>query len=90
MQETLNTLHIEYTPEEEITEKPSSVNYKEVVNEDVAVDTTEADLLEQLQASLKENKEKEQQLLELQEKLSVSYTKEASCNERWLSINKRF
>lgn len=82
MQETLNTLHIEYTPEEEIIEKPSSVNYKEVVNEDVAVDTTEADLLEQLQASLKENKEKEQQLLELQEKLSVSYTKEASCNEK--------
>lgn len=82
MQETLDTLHIAYIPEEEIIEKPSSVNYKEVVTESVAVENTEADLLEQLQASLKENQEKEQQLLELQEKLSVSYTKEASSNEK--------
>ena len=42
-------------------------------------------MVEQLQTLLKENKEKEQQIIELQEKLSVSYTKESACNDKILS-----
>ena len=85
MQETLSNLNLEYTPEEVSSvnsERPSSVNNIEVVEESVAVDNNEADLVEQLQTLVKENKEKEQQIIELQEKLSVSYTKESACNEK--------
>lgn len=82
MQETLNKLNLEYTSEE--AQAPSVENIEEV-NESVAVENNEADLVEQLQTLLKENKEKEQQIIELQEKLSVSYTKESACNEKILS-----
>ena len=79
MQETLEKLNIEYTSEGDNT---SSAHDIEGVNESVAVDNNEADLVEQLQTLIKENKEKEQQIIELQEKLSVSYTKESACNEK--------
>lgn len=85
MQETLNKLNLEYIPEEVIKvndETPTSVNNIEVVEESVAVDNNEAELIEQLQTLIRENKEKEEQIIELQEKLSVSYTKEATCNEK--------
>ena len=85
MQETLSNLHLEYIPEEVIKvndETPASVNNIEVVEESVAVDNNEAELVEQLQTLIRENKEKEEQIIELQEKLSVSYTKEAACNEK--------
>lgn len=82
MQETLNKLNLEYTSEEA---KAPSVENIEEVNESVAVENNEADLVEQLQTLLKENKEKEQQIIELQEKLSVSYTKESACNEKILN-----
>lgn len=82
MQETLNKLNLEYTSEE--AQAPSVENIEEV-NESVAVENNEADLVEQLQTLLKENKEKEQQIIELQEKLSVSYTKESACNEKILN-----
>ena len=85
MQETLSNLNLEYTPEEVHSvnsERPSSVNNIEVVEESVAVDNNEADLVEQLQTLVEENKENEQQIIELQEKLSVSYTKESACNEK--------
>ena len=89
MQETLDNLHIEYTPEEVNAEaQPSSVDNIEVVNENVAVDNNEADLLEQLQTLIKENKEKEQQIIDLQEKLSVSYTKETITNEKMSKFRK--
>lgn len=85
MQETLNNLNIEYMSEEvnsANSAKPSSVDDIEVVTESVAVDNNEADLVEQLQTLVKENQKKEQQIIELQEKLSVSYTKESACNEK--------
>ena len=82
MQETLNKLNLEYTSEE--AQAPSVENIEDV-NESVAVENNEADLVEQLQTLLKENKEKEQQIVELQEKLSVSYTKESACNDKILS-----
>ena len=82
MQETLNKLNLEYTSEE--AQAPSVENIEDV-NESVAVENNEADLVEQLQTLLKENKEKEQQIIELQEKLSVSYTKESACNDKILS-----
>ena len=82
MQETLNKLNLEYTSEEA---QAPSVEDIEDVNESVAVENNEADLVEQLQTLLKENKEKEQQIIELQEKLSVSYTKESACNDKILS-----
>lgn len=82
MQETLNNLSIEYTSDEA---KADPVKDIEDVNESVAVENNEADLVEQLQTLLKENKEKEQQIIELQEKLSVSYTKESACNDKILS-----
>ena len=85
MQETLNNLNIEYMSEEvnsANSAKPSSVDDIEVATESVAVDNNEADLVEQLQTLVKENQEKEQQIIELQEKLSVSYTKESACNEK--------
>lgn len=85
MQETLNNLNIEYMSEEvnsANSAKSSSVDDIEVVTESVAVDNNEADLVEQLQTLVKENQKKEQQIIELQEKLSVSYTKESACNEK--------
>lgn len=96
MSETLDSLHIPYHPEDE-ENKETDVVYKdsdnaassddveyrsEVVDENVAVDNSEAQLVEQLQASLNSNKQLEQQIVELREKLSVSYAKETECNEK--------
>ena len=78
MKETLNNLSIQLEEEN----NSSVVNHTEVVNEDVAVENNEASLVEQLQTSLRTNKEREQDIIELQEKLSVSYAKEAEMNEK--------
>lgn len=73
MTETLNNLKIDYLPEK--------VNNIESEQETNPVDNVEGTLVEDLQKALTKNQELESQILSLQEKLSVSYAKEAKMEE---------
>lgn len=70
MQETLNNLNIEYTPTK-VIDKTS----------DMAVDSAEANMINQLQESLLAQQKLEAQVTALNEKLSVCYAKEAKYEE---------
>ncbi len=74
MTETLNNLNIEYTPEKVIDKKVS----KET---NIAANDVGANIVEDLQKSLLKQQEQEAKILELQEKLSVCYAKEAKYEE---------
>lgn len=71
MQETLNNLNIEYNHESVIDKKES----------DKAVDDAEAEMISQLQETVLAKNELEAKNIELQEKLSVCYAKEAKMEE---------
>lgn len=78
MLESLQELEIPY----QLEANASIVNNKEVLDESVAVENNEATNVDDLQEAVKENRELNKQLLDLQEKLSVSYAKEAKLNEK--------
>lgn len=77
MQETLDSLNIDY--------KEKSTNETEVVEtvevEDEVADNDGTDLVDSLQEALKENSSLQQEIITLNEKLSVSYTKEVKLQE---------
>lgn len=66
MEKTLDELHIEYKPQEGIIEK-----------QDIAANDIGADIVKELQESLLKQQTQEAKIVELQEKLSVCYAKEA-------------
>ena len=75
MTETLNSLNIEYTHENDIDKK-------DVLKENnIAANDVGANMLEDLQKSLLKQQEQETKILELQEKLSVCYAKETKYEE---------
>lgn len=69
MTETLNNLNIKYTPE------------KVIDKSDIAANNVGATMVKELQESLLAKQKAEAQVLELQEKLSVCYAKEAKYEE---------
>lgn len=73
MKETLDELEIGYSPEK--------VDDIEQVNEQDEGENNTSDLVKDLQTALKDKRDLEVKLTELQEKLSVSYTKEASLKD---------
>ena len=84
MKETLDNLDIDYTPnkgevvEENISKTTPEKDDNIEVQEDIpAADDNGADVLKELQESLKTQRELEKQIKSLQEQLSVCYTKEA-------------
>jgi chromosome segregation ATPase len=84
MKETLDNLDIDYTPENEVIEEanasttaPEKDDNIEVQETPLAADDNGADVMKELQESLKTQKELEKQIKSLQEQLSVCYTKEA-------------
>lgn len=79
MQETLDNLNIKlYDSSVKQDESLDNINDKD--SDELAVDNTKAELKE-MQRVLKENKELAITITSLQEKLSVSYAKEAKANE---------
>lgn len=75
MTETLKDLNIEYTPEK-VIDKKDVLKENEIAANDVG-----ANIVEDLQKSLLKQQEQEAKILELQEKLSVCYAKEAKYEE---------
>lgn len=73
MKDKLEELEIDYSPEK--------VDNKDEVEEDVKADNDGVELVRELQEALKKNRNLETQLTALQEKLSVSYTKEADLRD---------
>ena len=80
MSETLNNLKFY----EDISTSENEEEEEEVNDEDIVADDNGTELVENLQKTLKENKVLQDKIIELQEKLSVSYTKEIKLEE---SIN---
>ena len=74
MTDTLDELEIEYKDSSEIKEEV-------VTDEKDVAENNGTDLVNELQEALKENQNLQKQVLELQEKLSVSYTKEIKLEE---------
>lgn len=74
MKETLKELNIDYS-----TEKSEDIND---THEEEAVENNEAEGSNELLEALKSNEDLRKQIAELQEKLSVSYTKEAELTEK--------
>jgi DNA repair exonuclease SbcCD ATPase subunit len=72
MKETLDDLNIEYTHESDDIDKKET---------EVAVDDVKANMVKELQDSLLAKESAEQKVVELQEKLSVCYAKEAKYEE---------
>lgn len=81
MTETLDKLEIDYI-DESVETKTDEI---EVVEPEVA-DNVGTTLVEDLQKALKDNNELQEQLISLQEKLSVSYTKELRMKETILKL----
>lgn len=80
MKETLDNLQIDYISETVNSVKDNNIdtcNEESESTENIAADDNGADILDELQESLKHNAELESQIKLLQEKLSVCYTKEA-------------
>ena len=73
MKNKLDELEIDYSPE-----KVDNINE---VKEDTKADNDGVELVRELQEALKKNRELESKLTSLQEKLSVSYTKEADLRD---------
>lgn len=73
MEDKLKELNIDYSP--------AMVNNKQIL-ENKTADNDGETLVEELQTALKEKVELEKKLNSLQEKLSVSYTKEAKMNDQ--------
>ena len=73
MEDTLKELQIDYSPEK--------VDNKDEVKESNKADDDGISLVQELQEALKKNRELESKLTSLQEKLSVSYTKEADLRD---------
>lgn len=84
MKNKLEELEIDYSTEQE-NNNPEKVNNIDVSEEHEGAGNAGNDLVNALQEALKDKQRLEGQLLELQEKLSVSYTKEANLKE---SLNK--
>lgn len=80
MEETLKNLNIEYTHENVID--------KEVLKEDIAANNIGANIINDLQESLLKQKTQDTKILELQEKLSVCYAKEAKYEEDIIKYKK--
>lgn len=76
MEETLKNLSLD----ENLNTTPEKDLHIDEVTEDVAVDNNEA-MMEELQKSLKQNQSLEEQVIALQEKLSVCYAKETRQEE---------
>ena len=74
MKETLKELNIDYQ-----TEKSDDIND---THEEETVESNEVDESNELLEALKSNEDLRKQIAELQEKLSVSYTKEAELTEK--------
>lgn len=81
MTETLDELKIDYKESSYETEEEQNVDTEKEV-----ADNNGTDLVSDLQEALKENQSLQKQVLELQEKLSVSYTKEIKCEESITSL----
>ena len=81
MTETLDTLKIDY-----IDESIESKIDEPEVTENVVADNVGTSLVEELQKALKDNNELQEQVISLQEKLSVSYTKELRMKEQILKL----
>ena len=81
MKETLDNLEIDYKEESDETEADTN----EVIEPEVA-DNVGTTLVEDLQKALRDNNELQEQLISLQEKLSVSYTKELRMKETILKL----
>ena len=75
MQESIDKLHLP-------RESAPHVNHIEDSVENIAVGNAEANAVLELQESVKKNKELNQQVIELQEKLSVSYAKEMNLSSQ--------
>ena len=73
MKNKLDELEIDYSPEK--------VNNIDEVKENDEADNDGLELVQELQEALKKNRELESKLTSLQEKLSVSYTKEADLRD---------
>ena len=78
MTETLHELNINYTPSAE-TAVDINVN-----NEQLAANNVGANVIQDLQEALKQNAKLQVEVQTLNEKLSVSYTKEAELNDQLL------
>ena len=76
--ETLDQLNINYTPS---AENAVDIN---VNNEQIAANNAGANMIHDLQEALKQNAQLEVKIATLNEKLSVSYTKEAELNDKLL------
>ena len=87
MEETLDELDIDLE-DEPIEENPSTDLDIDEVSDDNEVDNTES-ILEELQTSLKQNRQLEQKIISLNEKLSVCYAKEEKYNEQLDKYKKR-
>lgn len=72
MEETLDSLNIKYKPE------------KEIIENNVAANDVGADIVKELQESLLKQQAQESKIVELQEKLSVCYAKEAELEDQLL------
>lgn len=81
MTETLDELKIDYKESSYETEEEQTVDTEKEV-----ADNNGTDLVSELQGALKENQGLQKQVLELQEKLSVSYTKEIKYEESITSL----
>lgn len=85
MAETLNSLEIDYTPVNEVVEQTTPEkddNIDEVsVTTEAAENNGAEELVAELQESLRKEQELESQIKNLQERLSVCYTKEARYSE---------
>ncbi len=87
MEDTLERLEIDYsTDEEDVSESVDNIEDNEIVDEpnesvtklnDETAENSGVDILEELQDSWKTQAEQKDMIKELQEKLSVCYTKEA-------------
>ena len=88
MKNTLETLNIDYSAEEETTESADNIEVE--ATDDTAInDGVETNLVSELQEALQKQQELETQIESLQKKLSVCYTKESRYSDRLMKANAR-
>lgn len=88
MKNTLEELNIEY--EEDVdNNNPERVDDIDVPTESVAAENDGADMISELQEALRRQQELEAQVISLQEKLSVCYTKESRYSDKLAKINSK-
>lgn len=88
MVETLDRLNIDYKPKTRVVKKIDNCESNPSTNEKVANDVGTQPLIEELTKQIKTNKELNEQLRLVQEKLSVCYAKEAKYQEKLTEISK--